>query len=366
MAGTKNIVSQRKTGKHVHREEVGLIKRGEEVTAARRESWAERAKALQEGRNKIREAAGSEKGLATPSIVVHAEKIASFAAADALGKRVDNADEVARLAKDYFADNNLSYHLVFVKGGKVVGFRLYPNAASYKNGIDKLTFTDVDFSSLRQSVAKIQASGYYVIENTPTKNISDAATNIEEHVRIASEIPGYLGGVVMGLADEYGELSLKASNGIKMSKKRGDVDFRKKRISDPQPEVLNEYGVLYTILNEHQDLIDTPATTPKDIEKVSRVVARAEKSVLLVFRRLNKTVAVQEIPQSLYMKSKTFNDYVEDQARKYAASGITAVVNSTKAEAAIKTFRRTVNKTDLDMTLAAEGRDGTISIIESK
>lgn len=364
MAGTKQTVSQRKTGKHLHREEVAPAQAGEKATEARRASRLERAEALQRGRDKVRDAAGGTKGLNAPSIVVHAEKLTVPAMQDAIGQLADSVENMARVAKDYFVDNQQSYRLVFVKNGKVIGFRLYPNSpSSFMDAA--ISFEDADFASLKQNIEKMKADGYYVVENAPHAKLADNKANVDEHIKIAKAVPGYLGGIILGLADEYGELNIKGESlaDMRLGRESSAVSFKTKRIPAPSPVKMEDYDVLYTVLNEHQDMIEMPVTTPKQISVISSKIARAEKSVLLIYKKMEKVVGIQEVPQSLYMKGRTFDLYVEEQAKKYAASGLTAVVNKNKANAAVKTVKRTLEKTNLEMTLVAEDQHGNITPI---
>jgi len=168
---------------------------------------------------------------------------------------------------------------------------------------------------------------------------------------ISKTLTGYLGGIMLSPGFQYGFVHTD----------KDQIRLQKRQLPIPTPgeEFVAGYDGPYTVLNTHQELLGQPVIDPNkplqtsnaNITHISQTIERARDTTLLVYSENSKVVAVQEIPNKLFKKTKKFNEYVSKQMEKYNADEIVAVVDEKKVSSAKPTLHRAA-KRDIDMKIA--------------
>jgi hypothetical protein len=289
------------------------------------------------------------RGIRSAGIIVHAENVhPNWRIKQTLqGREVTDIDQLARLAYDNLVDADMNtVHFVYLKKNKIVSQVSFPKNYPLATPQDMSNLQD-DILKQLQDMKLPKADGYYTIQNYP-----DTKMNVdvpEMHRTIAKKFPGYMGGLIITPGFQYGYVQLQGDT----------VQLQEKQLPIPAPgdETVPGYDGPYTVLNHHQNLLGKPTLEPNkpidvsnlNISKISQHIERARDTTLLIYSKNNKTVGIQEIPNSLFKKSKKFNDYAKSQINKYGADEVIAVVDKNKIHGAKPAIQRTTKKLALKL-----------------
>lgn len=291
-------------------------------------------------------------GIRSAGIIVHAEQPApGWRVEQALsGKVVDDIDQLARLAYDRLVDSNSSaVHVVYMSENKIMSQVSFPNGYPLTQPIDAASLENSVVKYLSNAKAPEDVDGYYIIQNHPSTDINEGDAAM--HLAISKTLTGYLGGIMLSPGFQYGFVHTD----------QDQIRLQKRQLPIPTPgeEFVAGYDGPYTVLNTHQELLGQPVIDPNkplqnsnaNITHISQTIERARDTTLLVYSENSKVVAIQEIPNKLFKKTKKFNEYVSKQMEKYNADEIVAVVDEKKVSSAKPTLHRAA-KRDIDMKIA--------------
>ena len=292
------------------------------------------------------------RGIRSAGIIVHAERPSSDwrGNQELSGKVIDDIDELARVAYDRLvdSDNNAAY-VVYMNKNKIVSQVAfpegYPNAAS----VNSASLKDSIIKYLNNAVAPEDVDGYYIIQNSPSPDMNEDDTSM--HSAISNDLDGYLGGIVLSPGFQYGFVHVNNNQAV--------VQKRQLPIPTPGKEFVAGYDGPYTVLNTHQELLGQPTIDENkslkmsndNISHISQTIERARDTTLLVYSESGKTVAVQEIPNKLFKKTRKFNEYIGKQMEKYGSDEIIAVVDEKKIAGSKPTVSNSI-KNDIDLKIA--------------
>lgn len=291
-------------------------------------------------------------GIRNAGIIVHAERPAlGWRQGQSLaGKMVDDVDQLARAAYDRFIDSDSSaVHIVYMHDKEIVSQVSFPDGYPVSNPIDAASLESSVVKYLNNATMPEEADGYYVIQNHPDSDIDEDSAKMQ--VSVAKKLAGYLGGIMLAPGFQYGLVST-FNDQIRMQK-------RQLPIPTPGEEFAPGFDGPYTVLNTHQDLLGKPTVdenkplkmSSANISSISQRIERARDTTLLVYSEQGKAVAIQEIPNKLFKKTKNFNEYVSKQMEKYSADEVVAVVDEKKLASAKPTMDSS-HKRNLDIKIA--------------
>jgi hypothetical protein len=247
------------------------------------------------------------------------------------------------------SDANTAY-VVYMNDNKIVsqvGFpEGYPNTTK---SVNSTSLEDSVIKYLNNAVAPEDVDGYYIIQNHPNTDIGQ--DDIGMHSNISKNLDGYLGGIVLSPGFQYGFVHVNNDQAV--------VQKRQLPIPTPGQEFVAGYDGPYTVLNTHQELLGQPTVdddkplkmSNDNISRISQTIERARDTTLLVYSDNGRTVAVQEIPNKLFKKTRKFNEFVGKQMEKYGSDEIVAVVDEKKIASARSTINSSI-KNDIDLKLA--------------
>lgn len=292
------------------------------------------------------------RGIRSAGIIVHAERPSLFwrGDQDLTGKSVDDIDQLARMTYDRFIDSDSNtVHVVYMNQDKIVSQVSFPRGYPKTLNVDMATLEDTVMSYLNDAVAPEDVDGYYIIQNNPSSDIDE--DNAKLHLTISKNLDGYLGGILLAPGFQYGFVHTD-NNQIRLQR-------RQLPIPTPGEEFVAGYDGPYTVLNTHQELLGQPTIDSNKplqlsnahISRISQTIERARDTTLLVYSDNGKVVAVQEIPNKLFKKTRKFNEYTKSQLNKYGADEVIAVVDEKKLGSAKPTLHSSI-KNNIDLKLA--------------
>ena len=292
-------------------------------------------------------------GIRSAGVIVHAERpTGSWRSGQELtGNTVDDIDDLARKAYDRMVDSDANTaYVVYMNDNKIVsqvGFpEGYPNTTK---SVNSTSLEDSVIKYLNNAVAPEDVDGYYIIQNHPNTDIGQ--DDIGMHSNISKNLDGYLGGIVLSPGFQYGFVHVNNDQAV--------IQKRQLPIPTPGQEFVAGYDGPYTVLNTHQELLGQPTVdddkplrmSNDNISRISQTIERARDTTLLVYSDNGRTVAVQEIPNKLFKKTRKFNEFVSKQMEKYGSDEIVAVVDEKKIASARSTINSSI-KNDIDLKLA--------------
>ena len=292
------------------------------------------------------------RGIRSAGIIVHAERPSLFwrGDQDLVGKDIDDIDQLARMTYDRFIDSDSNtVHVVYMNKNKIVSQVSFPQGYPKTKNIDMDSLESTVMGYLNDAEAPEDVDGYYIIQNNPSSEINE--DNAKLHLDISKNIDGYLGGILLAPGFQYGFVHTD-SNQVRLQ-------LRQLPIPTPGEEFVAGYDGPYTVLNTHQELLGQPTIDSNkplkmsndNISRISQTIERARDTTLLVYSDNGKVVAVQEIPNKLFKKTRKFNEYTKSQLNKYGADEVVAVVDEKKLASAKSTLHSSI-KQDIDLKLA--------------